>query len=213
MSWTPATCSAQRPSDWRNAPSYVGSLAPNKPTSALVGGGDARGGGAGRREYADHCNCRGARRDDDAHFVVFLPVWRVADRSGDAALGCETPTRNHAGAVVGRRARAPPRIPRRLSWSPRPARAFRLVPVRQGPTVAGQRRTLTGFPRTQRLRGRLVALGCLRAWHGHGGTKTATGARSRPAAAPTGSRSRRRATRRPGSGRTGASCCPPASSR
>src|SRR3954451_3622177 len=34
-SCTPATCSASRPSDWRKAPSYVGSLAPNRATSAV----------------------------------------------------------------------------------------------------------------------------------------------------------------------------------
>src|SRR4051794_34861996 len=66
-------------------------------------------------------------------FRVFLPVWRVADRSGDVALVRRNP---HAEITWGRLTGDVPGLrPAYLdgvSWSPRLARAFRLTSTNRG---------------------------------------------------------------------------------
>src|SRR4051794_17667623 len=84
----------------------------------------------------------------------------------ETAPDCERPRARHrtwgrwSGDVPGLR----PANLDGVSWSPRLAQAFRLTgpaPDRSRPTVAGQRRTHTGFPRTRRLRLDISTVGAI----------------------------------------------------
>src|SRR3954449_6871504 len=78
---------------------------------------------------------------------------------------------------LGRCARAPPRIPRRCVGEPSPRAGVPAHLDGSRPTVAGQRRTWTGFPHTRRLRSDstttapVASIGTpdtLPSWRGHG---------------------------------------------